>query len=442
MKLVTKPMSVAVRKEVDVVVCGGGPAGIGAAIAAARNGAQVALIEDRAFLGGNITACYVESCNYFLHGHPFDVSGIYKEIELDYRDQFGSSDDIRTDFDPHRFSSEYLKIYLDSKMEKEGIWLRLHSKVVDVLMEEGQVKGVIIASKAGLELIPAKVVIDCTGDGDVAASAGVPFEQGREADGLVQPGTVNFRIAGVDSAKVKEILDREGVEYFYQIYRQKVAEGVIDMGYKRQVFPMGRLTAGGQISYINFCNVFKIDPTDPDDLTYGEVLCRKHVLKMFRFMKEYLPGFEHAELASIAPSIGFRESRRIRGMYKLTEEDIDNERVFEDTIAIYPRFYDILSPTGTWDDHVFLKDLDKTYGIPYRSLVPVNVEQLLVAGRCISTDHMAEGSVRAISACMATGQAAGTAAALAIKGGRLVRDVDVKSVQATLRSQGVELPEL
>src|SRR5690606_14783729 len=244
------------------------------------------------FLGGNITACYVESCNYFLHGHPFDVSGIYKEIELDYRDQFGSSDDIRTDFDPHRFSSEYLKIYLDSKMEKEGIWLRLHSKVVDVLMEEGQVKGVIIASKAGLELISAKVVIDCTGDGDVAASAGVPFEQGREADGLVQPGTVNFRIAGVDSAKVKEILDREGVEYFYQIYRQKVAEGVIDMGYKRQVFPMGRLTAGGQISYINFCNVFKIDPTDPDDLTYGEVLCRKHVLKMFRFMKEYLPGFE------------------------------------------------------------------------------------------------------------------------------------------------------
>lgn len=441
MKKVTLNKEVDVKKEVDVIVCGGGPAGIGAAIAAARQGMDVALIESRAFLGGNITACYVESCNYFLWQGPFAVTGLYKELEEEYRREFGNSDDIRTDFSPHRFSSEYLKIFLDRKIEEEGIWLRLHSRVVDVILDDDTIKGVIINSKSGFEGILGKVVVDCTGDADVAAAAGVPFEQGREGDGLTQPGTVNFRVAGVDSEKVKKILDEKGITYFYDIYNQKVAEGIIDMGYKRMNFPMGRLTAGGQVSYINFCNVYKIDPTDADDLTQAEVLARKRVLQFFNFIKEYLPGFEKAELASIAPTMGFRDSRRIKGVYRLTAEDIDEGRFFEDTIAIYPRFYDMLSPTGTWDDLVYIVDLDKEYGIPYRCLLPVNVEQILVAGRCISTDHMAESSIRAISACMATGQAAGTAAAIAVRDNTNVRDIDVRKVQQALKEAGVRLPD-
>lgn len=195
MKKVTLNKEVDVKKEVDVIVCGGGPAGIGAAIAAARQGMDVALIESRAFLGGNITACYVESCNYFLWQGPFAVTGLYKELEEEYRREFGNSDDIRTDFSPHRFSSEYLKIFLDRKIEEEGIWLRLHSRVVDVILDDDTIEGVIINSKSGFEGILGKVVVDCTGDADVAAAAGVPFEQGREGDGLTQPGTVNFRVA-------------------------------------------------------------------------------------------------------------------------------------------------------------------------------------------------------------------------------------------------------
>ena len=182
-------------------------------------------------------------------------------------------------------------------------------------------------------------------------------------------------------------------------------------------------------------------PTDADDLTQAEVLARKRVLQFFNFIKEYLPGFEKAELASIAPTMGFRDSRRIKGVYRLTAEDIDAERFFEDTIAIYPRFYDMLSPTGTWDDLVYIVDLDKEYGIPYRCLLPVNVEQILVAGRCISTDHMAESSIRAISACMATGQAAGTAAAIAVRDNTNVRDIDVRKVQQALKEAGVRLPD-
>ncbi len=439
MEKVSLKTDIPVRKKVDVIVCGGGPAGIGAAIAAARQGMDVALIESRSFLGGNITTCYVETCNHFMWQHPFQLTGIYQEIEDEYKAEYGRSDDIRTDMSAHRFSSEYLKVFLDKKMEEEGIWLRLHSKVADVIVEDKLVKGVVTISKSGFEAIMGEIVIDCTGDGDVAARAGAPFEQGRDADGLTQPGTVNFRVAGVDSQKVKEILDEKGLEYFYDIYHEKVAEGAIDMGYKRMGFPIGRLTEGGQITYVNFCNTYKIDPTNADDLTKGEVLSRQRVMKLFNFMKEYLPGFEKAELSSIASAIGFRDSRRIKGDYRLTEDDINNQRMFEDNIAIYPRFYDILSPTGTWDDHVYIVDLDKEYGIPYRCLLPVNLDQILVAGRCISTDHMAESSIRAISACMATGQAAGTAAAIAIKNESYARNVNVKQVQKALKDAGVNL---
>ncbi|MFW6034723.1 MAG: FAD-dependent oxidoreductase [Halothermotrichaceae bacterium] len=428
-----------VVKNVDIIVCGGGPAGIGAAISAARQGLQVALIEQRGFLGGNITACFVESCNYYLLNHPFEVTGIYKEIENEYRDQYNRSDDIREDYTPHRFSSEYLKIFLDEKIQEEGIWLRLHTSVTEVIKEDNKLKGVITHSKSGFEKILGDVVIDCTGDGDVAAQAEVPFEFGREEDGLTQPGTVNFRITGVDTEQVNKILNEEGAEYFYEIMREKYEEGTFDPGYKRMNFPFGRLTEGGQISYINFCNVYKLDSTDADDITKGEVLARKRVLMMYKFMKENLPGFENIELTSIAPSIGFRDSRRIKGEYKLTEEDIENEKIFEDNITIFPCFYDMLSPTGTWDDHIFIKDLDKQYSIPYRSLLPINVEQLIVAGRCISTDHVAESSVRAISACMSMGQAAGVGAAVAVKDNCSVKKIDVDKMKKILIESGVKL---
>ena len=186
MEYVIKPKTVEVKEEYDVAVIGGGPAGIGAAVAAARNGARTVLIEKRAFMGGNITASYVETCNHFFHHTNLEISGIYKEIEDKYREQFGSSHDIR-EGSPHRFSSEYLKIFLDAFMKKEGVTVKLHAFVNDVILEDGKIQCVIIQSKQGPVAIRAAQYIDSTGDGDVAFSAGVPFAQGRDTDIGVSP---------------------------------------------------------------------------------------------------------------------------------------------------------------------------------------------------------------------------------------------------------------
>lgn len=189
---------------------------------------------------------------------------------------------------------------------------------------------------------------------------------------------------------------------------------------------------------VNFSDVYKIDPTDIKDLTYAEVKARQQIMEMLEFMRKNFPGFENCEISSFAPVIGFRDSRRIRAEYKLTSEDIDSGTEFADTIAVYPAFYDMLSPSGNWDDNL-LTGTFKPYSIPYRCLVPINVDNLLVAGRCIYTDHKAEASIRAISACMATGEAAGTAASLCSKGKFIPRELDVINLQYQLKKQGVKL---
>ncbi|MBQ4257893.1 MAG: FAD-dependent oxidoreductase [Clostridia bacterium] len=450
MEYVIAPKTVAVKESYDVCVIGGGPAGTAAAIAAARNGASTVLIEKRAFMGGNVTASYVETCNWYINPNDFKISGIYAELENGYRAQFGSSDDIRPNA-PHRFSSEYLKIFLDETMRKEGVKVKFHSFVNDVIQENGEIRCVIIQTKKGPEAIEAKRFIDCTGDGDVAFSAGVPFDQGRAADGKCQPGTVNFRIAGVDSKKLTEDYDhlRDIMRQFHEEYRA----GKTGLRCYRQDLPMGRMTAGGQISYINYACAYGIDPTDVDDLSRGEAECRSYILEMFRYMKEHYEGMENIEISSIAPEIGFRDGRRIKGVYELTEEDIETDRKFDDVIAVYPRFYDMLTPDETkltvgdggiegkgYEGHILVSaEKGRTFGIPYRCLLPIGMKNLLVAGRCISSTHVAESSVRGIYACSLTGQAAGTAAALSIQKNTEPARLDVKLLQKTLRESGMDL---
>ncbi|MDR0876533.1 MAG: FAD-dependent oxidoreductase [Treponema sp.] len=442
------PRSAALYKETDVLVVGGGPAGIGAAVAASRSGCKVMLLEKRGFLGGNITASYVETCNHFMHNLTFQTGGIWAELETGYRAKFGASGDIRPNA-ANRFSSEYLKVFLDTFVGGAGVEVCLHSFVNEVVMENGAIAYVVIQSKQGPLAIKAKQVIDCSGDGDVAFAAGIPFDQGRDSDHACQPGTVNFRIGGVDAAFLTEG-GKDRLREIGKRFREDYRAGRTGLACKRQDIPMGRLTAAGIVSYINYPCAYGIDPTSMADLTRGEMECRQYILEICDYMKKNFEGFEKSELVSIAPEIGFRDSRRFHGEYRLTIDDVLSARHFDDAIAVFPQFYDMLSPDANMNEgspqdagyNGYICSYPKdglNFEIPYRCLLPLGVDNLLIAGRCISADHVAESGIRAISACMYTGQAAGTAAGLALKSDTKPRAVNVKELQDNLRAQKCRL---
>jgi hypothetical protein len=454
MKVLISAKEVRVRKQVDVLVVGGGPAGLGAAVSAARSGASVLLLEKRAFLGGNITSAYVETCNWFLNNTLFSVRGLYKEIEDGYKAQYGRSHEIR-DYAPFRFNGEYLKIFLDELMEKEKVDVLFYSFVNDVVIEDNRIKAVIIQTKSGPVAVSASVVIDATGDGDVAFAAGVPFKQGRDRDGYCQPGTLNMRLAGLDAKFFAQgPVEKDLLRAIDRKFQKDYDEGKINLDCKRRELIMGRLTSGGVIGSVNYPCTYMIDPTDSFDLTKGEIECRKYIKQILDWMRVNLGGFEGIELVSIAPELGFRDSRRIEGKYTLTTDDIESNKQFDDTICVFPRFYDMLSPDGNmtgngslegegYKGHILVlieKDSVRSYNIPYRSLVPVKIDNLLISGRCISSTHVAQSSIRAIYACMLTGQAAGTAAALSVRDNCAPEKVNIRKLQDCLVKQGIEIP--
>ena len=447
-KIVIQPKTIDISMQTNVLVVGGGPAGIGAAVSAARNGQSVILLEKRGFLGGNITACFVENCNYFLKGTGFSSEGIYNEIERKAYEKYGN-DNVR-ERNKFAFSSEYLKVFLDEFVSEAGVQILFHSFVNDVVMDGRQIAAVIIQTKKGPVAVKADIVIDTTGDADVAFAAGVPFEQGREKDGLCQPGTVSLRLAGADTEAL--LKDGDRLLEIGRIFKEDYRAGKTGLPCKRQDLPFGRLTGGGQISYVNYSCVYGLDPTDIRDLSRGEMECRQYVMDIYKYLKSHFTELKDTEVASIAPEIGFRDSRRIDGLYHLTIEDMEGRKHFDDVIAVFPRFYDMLAPDANMDGdgkvegkgyvgHIYEPVVDdRTFEIPYRTMVPKAVDNLLTAGGCISADHVAESGTRAISLCMMTGEAAGAAAVVAIRSGKKPADICVPELQKILISQNIKLP--
>lgn len=442
-------------EESQVIVVGGGPAGVVSAIASARNGAKTLLVERYGFLGGNATAALVNPIFVFhnIRGEQI-IKGIAQEIVdrmisiggcLGHVKDICGDNPTMTPFDP-----EALKYVLLEMVRESNVRLILHSFFSNCIVKDGRIQAIIIENKSGRQAIKGEIYIDATGDGDVAYRAGVPCKKGREEDGLTQPMTLMFKIGGVDLDRVKYFMDthRDLLQLTVsseELYRAEAItflglENIIEEAKKVGEFPLPRarilfysLPRRSEV-IVNVTRIINVDGTNVEDLTRGEIEGRKQAKIVLNFLKKYVWGFESSYILETPTQVGVRETRRILGEYILTEEDIIKEKNFPDTIAKGCFAIDIHSPSN--DSQIFTGSGKMTYNIPYRSLLPINIDNLLVAGRCISATHKALASTRVMATCMAIGQAAGTAATLSVLHKVRVRDLDISLLQKTLKNQG------
>ena len=439
----------------DVLVIGGGNAGCAAALAAARCGARTLLVERYGFLGGTATASMVGPWMTFHSGTERIVGGIAQEIVDRLVARGGSPGHVRdasdyvatiTPFDP-----EQHKALLFEMMGEAGVDLLLHAYFLDALLGvHGSVVGARVATVGGQRELSATVTIDASADAYVAASAGVELQQGDER-GRVQPASLMFRLSHVDLAKtaayarerpeqVRTSLTPQersagamtAVAGLYELWEKARLRGEVHV--PRELVSFFVTPYPDEVT-VNMTRVVDIDPLDPDDLTRAEVEARSQVDELVAFFRRYVPGFADARLAATAAQIGIRESRRIVGEYTLTRDDVLSAKTFEDAVARSAYPIDIHNPSGSGTTTHRLAP-GSAYEIPYRCLVPRTVDDLLVAGRCISTTHEALASTRLTPTVMTLGQAAGTAAALAVEEHVVPRCIDTGALRARLRRDG------
>ncbi len=426
-----------VTHETEVLVVGGGPAGVAAAFAAARMGAKTLIVEQFNCLGGVATAgghgCM---CLYSEWGTDVRiVGGIPFEVVRRVGDAgYGTYDNRIT-----HFEVEGLKLVLDRMAEECECGVLYYTLFADTVVENGTVIGAVVQNKTGRQVIRAKRIIDCTGDGDVAAMAGCGYEQGDEDTGLCQPVTLMFTIGGVDWEKVCKFRKTDPK---LEATLGKAQDAGDMRPYQSQI--MGWWYTPTRPGYIgvNFTHVNYIDSTKAEDLTKSTIEGRKQVFETIDVYRKYIPGMEHCYIVSTPNTIGLRESRRITGDYVLTRDDVKSAASFDDTIGYASFFIDIHNTDGPgMDPKTWHPEKGFRYDIPYRILLPKGVENLTVAGRCASCDHEALGSLRVMPQCGVMGQAAGAASAISLRENVTPRGTDVGAVQEELRAQDCILVE-
>jgi hypothetical protein len=422
--VVEEKKKVPVVEDVDVLVVGGGMAGVGAAVAAGRMGLKTLLVEYFGCLGGNGTSGMVNNfCGYTTSGanKVQIVQGIGGEIHKKLFQMNGVSSMTGYTFNP-----EILKMVLDEMTAEANVKLLYYAQVVDSILEEKVIKGVFIENKAGRQAILAKRVLDCSGDGDVCASAGVPFELGDGKGGFLACDLVfhvvnvgaDFNPSTVNSAAAEAMKSGE-----YKIARsQAIIQNIMIPG----------------VFWVNWAGVPRaVNGIDPYDLTQASIEGRKVVRELRRFLRDKIAGMENAEVVDTAPKIGLRETRRVMGEHLLTGKEVLAGTKFKDGIGACAWPIEIVDPEKG-RNFVFLKGGD-FYTIPYRCLVPKKVENLLMAGRFVSCDHEAQASARVMGPAVVMGQGIGAAAALSIKEGAAPRNLDVALLQRELKKTGAFL---
>lgn len=452
----TYTATIPVIAEVDVLVVGGGPAGIAAAVGAARSGARTMLVERYGFLGGTATASLVGPfmTSFSDDGEVQLVKGVFDELVRRMADFGGAVHPAEvaegggpysgfftkghahvTPFDP-----EALKLVAAELILEVGVSLRLHTFFVDVLRGENGIDALVLASKNGLHAVRARQYVDCSGDGDVAFAFGADMAYGRHADGKVQPMTMFFRVGGVDDTRFEQYVaehpEEKGAMLRGLIAEKRAAgEWTLDKSHL-SLFK----TPQHGVWRVNTTRVRDVDGRDAGDLTRAEIEGRRQVVEIMRFIGNYVPGFEQAFLLDTATQIGVRETRRLVGKYTLTTADLESGRDFDDAIAMYGYPIDIHSPVDGSSEFDGRFRTANAYQIPFGILVPRTTQQLLVAGRCVSATHEALGAVRVMPCAFAMGHAAGIAAALAATSGAQPGELDVRAIQRRLSEQGAVLP--
>ncbi len=441
-----------VRLSVDVLVVGGGPSGIIAAKAAREDGHSVTLIESRSFLGGNMTiglpilGFLGQKGNQIIKGLPQKFIDRLKKIDASSEHRPCPLHMSLTLVEPEAVKTVALEMLVE-----DGVNVLFYTFCAGVIMEGNDLKGIIIESKAGREAVLAKVIIDCTGDADVAYRSGVPCEYGNETGG-VQPPTLMFCMGGVDTEKLRLSIAEEPrtyltdfipAEYFGQNNQfvlvgmrnliAKAQEAGLDLPTERTILITG--LRKGEI-WVNMTRVNGVNGTDPESLTHGEIEGREQIKDIQQYLIDYVPGFEQAYFLKTAPFIGIRETRRIAGKYTMTRDDIMSCRKFDDAVAVASYPLDIHHPQG---GGCTLEWCGDCYDIPFGSLIPQKVNNLIVAGRCISTTHEAMSAIRVMAPCMAMGEAAGRIAKMAITQGVQPADIDVSALQRELMNKGAYL---
>ena len=410
-------------KKYDLAVIGGGFAGVAAALAAARGGAKVLIVEKSNCLGGAAVNCLVNPFMQYwteMDGKRVDLSaGIFKEIHdrLEHHNAMSKES----------FLEEELKYILNEMVAEANIDLLFHAYIFKVEKCDEHIASIVVATKSGEMHVEANYFIDATGDAQLAYLANCPTVLGRESDHLCQPMTLCFRVGNVNVEKF--YASREKLKI---AQAQSLAAGeLINPRENILVFK----TPIHNVLHFNTTRVVRKNPTSPVEVTEAEVLARQQVYEIYEFMKKHADGLENSFLMMTAAEIGVRESRMIVGDYVLTEQDCRNCVKFEDAIAACNYDIDIHNPEGTGTSHYYFPT-GEYYTIPYRSLIPKSAENLLVAGRCISSDHGAQASYRIMPVVCCIGEAAGSAVGLAVKQNCTVREIDVQELQNELKRNG------